>query len=58
MGYDAIMNLAKYCRGELTDEDFTEAAVYYEMKALTRENVDDPENAKFKYIAELSEVGY
>lgn len=58
MGYDAIMNLAKYCRGELTDADFTEAAVYYEMKALTRDNVDDEENAKFKYIAELSEVGY
>lgn len=58
MGYDAIANLAKYCRGELTKEDFKEAAVYYEMKALTRENIDDESNAKFKYIAELSSAGY
>ena len=58
MGYDAIMNLAKYVRGELTKEDFAEAAVYYVMAALTRENVDNPEMNKFKYIAELSEVGY
>lgn len=58
MGYDAIANLAKYCRGELTKADFREAAVYYEMKALTRDNVDDAANAKFKYIAELSAVGY
>ena len=58
MGYDAITNLAKHCRGELTKEDFKEAAVYYEMKALTRENVDDDTNAKFRYIAELSDVGY
>ena len=58
MGYDAIANLAKYCRGELTKEDFKDAAVYYEMKALTRENIDDESNARFKYIAELSDVGY
>lgn len=58
MGYDAIANLAKYVRGELTDADFQDAAVYYEMSALTRENVDDPAMAQFKYIAELSEVGY
>ena len=58
MGYDSIANLAKYCRGELTKDDFKEAAVYYEMKALTRENIDEESNKKFKYIAELSEVGY
>lgn len=58
MGYDSIANLAKYCRGELTKDDFKDAAVYYEMKALTRENIDEESNKKFKYIAELSEVGY
>ena len=58
MGYDSIANLAKYCRGELTKDDFKDAAVYYEMKALTRENIDEEGNKKFKYIAELSEVGY
>lgn len=58
MGYDSIANLAKYCRGELTKDDFKEAAVYYEMKALTRENIDEESNKKFKYIAELSEAGY
>ena len=58
MGYDAIMNLAKYVRGELTDADFTEKQVRYPMCALTRDNVDDPAYKQYKYIAELSEVGY
>lgn len=53
MGYDAIMNLAKYVRGELSKDDFSEAEVTYPMKPLTRENVDLPENNHYRYIAEL-----
>ncbi len=67
MGYDAVMNLAKYVRGEITQEDLdatvtdpegTPGVRSYNTAVLTRDNVDDPENEHFKYIAELSEVGY
>ena len=66
MGYDAVMNLAKYVRGEITEEDLAETfndpevpgVVHYGTMALTRDNVDDEANKKYQYIAELSEVGY
>ena len=66
MGYDAVMNLAKYVRGEITEEDLAatfndsevDGVVHYDTAALTRENIDNPENKKFQYIAELSDVGY
>ena len=66
MGYDAVMNLAKYVRGEITAEELKATGNdeeqpgvrHYETKALTRDNIDDPENAKFQYIAEISQVGY
>lgn len=58
MGYDAVANLAKYIRGETTKEDFKEAVVHYDMVALTRENVDNPDYAKFLYIEDLSQVGF
>ncbi len=58
MGYDAVMNLAKYVRGELTESDFTTDVVHYDVALITRENVDSQEVEHFKYIAELSEVGY
>lgn len=59
MGYDAIMNLAKYVRGEITEADFPEdGVVHYSMVAITRDNVDSPEVEHYKYIGELSEAGY
>ncbi|MPL96375.1 Ribose import binding protein RbsB [bioreactor metagenome] len=58
MGYDAVENLAKYVRGELKKEDFTKDVVHYDVCLLTRDNVDDADVQHFKYIAELSEVGY
>lgn len=66
MGYDAVMNLSKYVRGEITAEELKATGNdeeqpgvrHYETKALTRDNIDDPENAKFQYIAEISQVGY
>lgn len=63
MGYDAVMNLAKYVRGEITQEDLAAmfddpGVVHYGTMALTRDNIDDPANKKFMYIAEVSEVGY
>ncbi len=66
MGYDAVMNLAKYIRGEITEEELKATANdkevpgvrHFETKALTKDNIDDPENKKFMYIAEVSDVGY
>lgn len=63
MGYDAVMNLAKYVRGEITEEDLAATfddpgVVHYDTMALTRDNINDPANKKFMYIAEVSEVGY
>lgn len=59
MGYDAIMNLAKYVRGEVTEADFPEDGVqHYTMVSITRDNIDSPEVEHYKYIGELSEAGY
>lgn len=65
MGYDAVMNLAKYVRGEITAEELRatgnaeeEGVRHFDTAALTRDNIDDPENKKYQYIAEVSEVGY
>ena len=66
MGYDAVKTLAQYVRGEITVEqieasgnDATVPGVrHYDTCALTRDNINDPENQKFMYIAEVSEVGY
>lgn len=62
MGYDAVMNLAKLVRGEITQEDIMAEGVdgvkHYGTKAITRDNVDDEECKTFMYIAELSEVGF
>ena len=59
MGYDAIMNLAKYVRGELTDADFPEDGVqHYDTFAITRDNVESEEARTFKYIATISQGGY
>jgi ribose transport system substrate-binding protein len=58
MGYDAVENLAKYVRGEITKSDFTTDVVHYDVSLITRDNVDAEEVQHFKYIAELSEVGY
>ena len=66
MGYDAVMNLAKYVRGEITEEELmatcndeeVEGVRHFDTMALTRDNIEDPENKKFMYIAEVSDVGY
>ncbi|MEA5059640.1 MAG: substrate-binding domain-containing protein [Candidatus Pelethousia sp.] len=59
MGYDAIMNLAKYVRGEITDADFPEDGVQrYTTFAITRDNMDSEEARTFKYIATVEQVGY
>lgn len=53
MGYDSVMKLAKYVRGELKKEDFPDAVENYTMMALTRENVDSPESEQYKCIGDL-----
>lgn len=59
MGYDAIMNLAKYVRGELTVADFPADGVQrYDTFAITRDNIDSEEARTFKYIATVAQVGY
>ena len=62
MGYDAVMNLAKLVRGEITQEEIESEGVdgvkHYGTMALTRDNIDAPESKTFMYIAELSEVGF
>ena len=53
MGYDAVKNLVLYATGKMTKADFPNAVENYAMKALSRDNVDDPSSAHFKYIATL-----
>jgi ribose transport system substrate-binding protein len=56
MGYDAVANLVLYARGEKTEADFENAVENYPMKALSRDNVDDPSSVQFRYIATLDSV--
>lgn len=53
MGYDAVKNLVLYATGKVTKDNFSKAVENYPMKALNRDNVDDPSSAQFKYIATL-----
>ncbi len=58
MGYDAVANLAKLARGEVTKADFPDQVVHYPMFAITRDNMETEEAQKFMYIEDLTLVGY
>ena len=58
MGYDAVKILVQYAKGEVANADYPDAIIEYPTKALTRDNCNNSENAKYKYIADITAVGY
>ena len=58
MGYDAVANLAKLIRGDLSADDFTEDVVNYEMFVISKDNMETEEAKRYMYIEDLSLVGY
>lgn len=58
MGYDAVEILVKYARGEVTTDDYPDATYNYPTMAITKDNVDNPECEKYKYISDVSIKGF
>jgi len=53
MGWLAVETLAKYLRGEITQDEITQH-VTVGMAALTQDNINDPELLKYQYVGDVN----
>ena len=53
MGWLAVETLAKYLRGEITQDEITQH-VTVGMAALTQDNINDPDLLKYQYVGDVN----